>query len=110
MKDDRKYLAYILECIDRIEVDSSGGREDYDTSHMVQDAILRNLQTMAESTKRLSAEFKARYPEIDWRGIGGFRNFLVHDYLGVDPNAVWRVAREDLPKLKRVVLEAIAAG
>lgn len=46
------------------------------------DAILRNLQTMAEATQRLPEEFKNRYPNIPWKDISGFRNILVHDYLG----------------------------
>jgi uncharacterized protein with HEPN domain len=46
------------------------------------DAIPRNLQTMSEATQRLSQETKNRYQHISWRDIAGFRNILVHDYLG----------------------------
>ena len=49
---------------------------------MVQDAILRRLQTLAESTQRLSEDLQEKMPTIDWRSISGFRNILVHDYLG----------------------------
>ncbi|GBF52998.1 nucleotidyltransferase [Microcystis sp. 0824] len=49
---------------------------------MISDAIIRRLQTLAESTQRLSEELKANIPDVDWRNISGFRNILVHDYLG----------------------------
>ena len=59
MKDDRKYLLHILECIRRVEADTSAGRAAFDASHTIQDAVIRNLQLMAESTKRLSDALKA---------------------------------------------------
>ena len=107
MKDDRKYLLHILECIQRIEEDVSGGRSAFDASHMIQDAVLRNLQVIAESTKRLSDALKATHPEFDWSGIAVFRNFLVHDYLGVDLGVVWKIVTEDVPKLKAVILQML---
>lgn len=43
MKDDAVYLRHILDAIRRIEEDTSLGRAQFMTSHMVQDAVLRNL-------------------------------------------------------------------
>ena len=82
MKQDQVYLEYILHCINLIETYCEGNKEEFLTNLMVQDAILRRLQTWAESTQRLSDEFKRENPDIDWRSISGFRNILVHDYLG----------------------------
>jgi uncharacterized protein with HEPN domain len=64
---------------------------------------LRNLQVMAESTQRLSANLKELHPEIDWRALAGFRNLLVHDYLGVSATRVWELIEHFLPQLKRAV-------
>lgn len=66
MKDDRVYLHHILECIRRIEEDTSEGRDQFLAKHTLQDAVLRNLQTMAESTQRLSESLKAEHSEIEW--------------------------------------------
>jgi uncharacterized protein with HEPN domain len=82
MKDDAVYLRHVLECIRRIEEDVAGGREGFMVSHTVQDAVLRNLQTMAEATRRLSQAAKDRHPDIAWRTVAAFRNVLVHDYSG----------------------------
>ena len=104
MKDDRLYLIHISECIERIEsytVDQ--GRQQFIDSTLLQDAVIRNLQTLAESTQRLSEETRNRAGEIDWLKIAGFRNVLVHDYLGVDIERVWNILEKDLPVLKAAV-------
>ena len=74
---------------------------------MVQDAVLRNLQVLAESTQRLSEDFKFRNSEIEWYKISGLRNILVHDYLGIDLETVWVVVRKNLPELKEIVRIAL---
>jgi uncharacterized protein with HEPN domain len=107
MKDDRVYLLHILECIRRVEEDTAGGKDAFLASHALQDAVLRNLQTMAESTQRLSENIKERYPQIEWRRIAAFRNVLVHDYLGIDLERVWEITRRDVPELKITVLSIL---
>jgi uncharacterized protein with HEPN domain len=104
MRDDRAYLQHIRECIRRIQEDVNGGRDQFFTSHTIQDAVIRNLQTLAESTKRLSDEIKLADPEIEWASIAGLRNVLVHGYFEVDLEVVWGIVQADLPKLKQVVL------
>lgn len=69
----------------------------------MQDAVLRNLQVLAESSRKIPETLKAQYPEVDWRGIAGFRNILVHDYLGIDLERVWGVIANRLPGLKEVI-------
>lgn len=108
MKDNTVYLLHILECVRRVEVDTAGGWEPFAESHTLQDAVLRNLQTMTESVQRLPEEMKAARPDIEWRRIAAFRNVLVHDYLGVDLERVWEIVQSDVPRLKQVV-EALLA-
>ena len=72
---------------------------------MVQDAVARNLQTLAEASGRLSEAAKERVAEVPWRAITGFRNVLVHGYLGIDADVVWRVIERDLPPLKSALLK-----
>ena len=107
VKDDRKYILHILACIARIEEDVSAGREAFDESHMIQDAVIRNLQVIAESTKRLSEDFRAGHTNVDWSSIVGLRNVLVHDYFGVDLGVVWRIVERDVPDLKAGLQQAL---
>jgi uncharacterized protein with HEPN domain len=105
MKDDKLYLIHIKECIERVETYvSEGGKEAFMDSMLIQDAVLRNLQTMAESTQRLSDTLKAANPEVPWYQIAGFRNVLAHDYLDIDQERVWFVVERELPSLKRAIV------
>jgi uncharacterized protein with HEPN domain len=107
MKDDRVYLLHILDCIRRIDEDTADGKDAFLSSHTLQDAVLRNLQTLAESTQRLSESLKACHPRIEWRRIGAFRNVLVHDYLGIDIERIWQIVQRDVPELKTAVLKML---
>lgn len=80
--DDQVYLTHIAECVALIQDYTRNGKEEFMESALVQDAVLRRLQTMAESTQRLSDNLKGQAAEVDWRALSGFRNVLVHDYLG----------------------------
>ena len=99
MKDDRLYVHHILDCVHRIGRYCQNGEEAFRESQLVQDAVLRNLQTLAESTQRISDELKSLHPEVDWRAIAGFRNVLVHDYLGINLERVWEIVSVHLPVL-----------
>lgn len=103
MKDDRVYLLHIRDCLDRISRYTSQGREAFLSDTLIQDGTIRNLQTLAESSQRLSSMMKQRHQEIDWRNISGFRNVVVHDYLGIDVEQIWDIVERDLPALKRAV-------
>lgn len=107
MKDDRLYLIHIGECIDRIARYTAGGRAVFLADPMIQDAVARNLQVLAESSQRLSDGLKARRSEVDWRAIAAFRNVVVHDYLGLDVQQIWTIVERDLPPLARAIEAAL---
>jgi uncharacterized protein with HEPN domain len=96
---DRVLLAHMRDCLARIHEYTGAQRARFDGSRLVQDAVIRNLQTLAESSQRLSSDIKATEAQIPWRELSGFRNVIVHGYLGVDLEAVWLVVEQDLPAL-----------
>jgi uncharacterized protein with HEPN domain len=104
-KEDSVYVEHMLDCIRRIDKYTAGNRERFFGSSLVQDAVVRNLQTLAESSQRLSTAFKEVHPSVPWRDMSGFRNILVHDYLGVDPEVIWSVIDLDLPGLRYALEE-----
>ncbi|MCC7446855.1 MAG: DUF86 domain-containing protein [Anaerolineae bacterium] len=103
MTDDKVHLIYIRECIVNIEDLTAQGRDAFMVAKHDQAAALYYLQTLAESTQRLSEPIKAAYPEIDWTAISGFRNRLAHGYLSVNMAIVWNVIENYLPPLKQAV-------
>jgi uncharacterized protein with HEPN domain len=111
VKDDRLYLQHILECIERIERYTSEGERAFRTDTRTQDAVVRNLQVLAESTQRLSDELKKGNPDVPWASIAGLRNVLVHAYLGISLDQIWEIVEKDVPGLKaqvRSLLEDVA--
>jgi uncharacterized protein with HEPN domain len=109
LKDPGVFIRHALDCIERILDYTDGGRTVFMSSGLIQDAVVRNLQVMCESVSRIPEDIRTEHPEIEWRGISGLRNILVHDYLGVDVELVWQVVETRLPELKNS-LEALPAS
>lgn len=111
MSNDQLYLTHILDAIDKIQAYCAEGREKFLASSLVQDAVVRNFEIIGQAAKRLSDTAKALRPDIPWRQITGFRNFLIHDYMGVDPQEVWNVVEQHMPPLRQAasqILESVA--
>jgi uncharacterized protein with HEPN domain len=108
-KPDEVYLTHMLACIERVQTYCAQGEIAFRESRLIQDATLRNLQTMAESGQRLSDTTQAMVSTVPWRAIAGFRNIIVHDYLGMDVDVIWRVVADDLPPLKLGPLQLAAS-
>lgn len=70
-------------------------------------AVIRKLQELSESVRRLYPLLHERYPEFPWREVIGFRNVLVHDYLGLNLDRIWEIATEHLPSLQNPVARMI---
>lgn len=105
-KRDQVYIEHMIECILRIESYVGTDKNQFFQDTLLQDAVMRVLQVMAESSQRLSEEIKNLQPDIDWRGISGFRNILVHDYLGgIDLDLIWQVIETELPRLKQSLVK-----
>ena len=110
MKDDAVYVQHILECIARIEQYTREGQAAFLASTLIQDGVIRNLQTLGQSALKFSEPLRAAHPEVDWKGIIGLRNVLVHDYLGLSVTRIWEIIESDLPDLKPKLLAMQAAS
>lgn len=104
IKKDQVYLEHIIEAIAKIERFTKGiSRFDFDHNVMIQDAIIRNLEIIGEATKKISNEFSQSHLEIPWSEMAGMRNKLIHDYMDVDLDVVWKTIEVDLPLLKELI-------
>jgi uncharacterized protein with HEPN domain len=107
---ERERLRYILESIVRIEQYTAGGEEAFLTQPIIQDAVLRRLETLADATSKLSDALKGRHPEIPWRQVYGFRNIAAHGYLELHLDRVWEIIESHLSSLKAVVAEELGCS
>ncbi len=99
-RDPKLLLADILDAIGKIKDYTS--ELTYDTfikDSKTLDAVIRNFEIIGEAANRLPEEFKDKHTAIDWFRIIGFRNRIVHDYMGVDYKIVWTIVQKDIDKL-----------
>jgi uncharacterized protein with HEPN domain len=74
-------------------------RPDIESDIQLRFAIVQAVQIIGEAASRVSGEAQNSTPSIPWRQIVAMRNRLVHAYFDIDPDEVWRVAVEEIPKL-----------
>ncbi len=99
---DPDYLEHMLEAIERIRrYVGRKRRVGFLGSSLLQDAVIRNIEIVGEAAGRVSPEFAARNPTIQWREIVGMRHRLIHGYLKVNLETVWEVVDRDLPALEQ---------
>ncbi|MFN3264374.1 MAG: DUF86 domain-containing protein, partial [Aquificaceae bacterium] len=103
----RSYHDYLMDIIREIKFIRKHTEgidfEEFISNDLLTHAITRALEIIGEAAKNLPEELLRNYPEIDWKKVKGMRDRLAHAYFGVDYSVVWRVVKEDLPELQRVV-------
>jgi uncharacterized protein with HEPN domain len=98
--DDRIYLAHMLESARKAYARVAGRTaEQFDANEDLRLAVTHLIQTIGEAARQVSEATRLRHPAIPWKEVIGMRNVIVHDYLGVDDQIVWKVATADLPNL-----------
>jgi uncharacterized protein with HEPN domain len=107
-RDVRLFLNDILEAIRKIERYMAGlSFESFVQNDLVVDAVVRNLEIIGEAAKNVSPEMRARYSDIEWKKIAGFRDIVIHAYFDVDLTIVWTITTERLPDLKPLVAQVL---
>jgi len=104
MKDDKIYIEHILQSIDRIQSYLSGkDHQSFSNDFMLQDAVVRQLEIIGEVTKRISKDLRNKNPQVPWSDMAGMRDILIHDYIDVDIEIVWKTATESIINLKNLL-------
>ncbi|MEW6041190.1 MAG: DUF86 domain-containing protein [Elusimicrobiota bacterium] len=108
MKSNKVFLLHIRDAIRDIEKFVKDIPEkEFFKNHMLQSAVIRQIEIIGEATKNISEEFKNKHTDIPWKDIAGMRDILIHEYFRVDTKAVWKVIKEDIPDLKQKFMKII---
>lgn len=107
----REILETIQETFDRIDAYGISEErflsEDDLETRVLADALLMCVLRVTEEAGKLSDSSKLLHPEIDWRGVSGMRNYLVHDYGNVDRRMVWNAVNEEFEPLAQACRQII---
>lgn len=81
-------------------------RAGFESSRLVFDATVRNLELIGEAAKHIPESVRQQLPEIPWQDMVGARNIFAHAYFGVDRDLVWHTIRHEIPPMLAALLAA----
>jgi uncharacterized protein with HEPN domain len=97
----REFLQHILDEVEYL-VDRSRGltAEDFLRDETLRRAFVRSLEIIGEAAKQVPEETRRELSDLEWRGMAGMRDRLIHGYFGVDYDLVWDVVQTKIPTLR----------
>jgi uncharacterized protein with HEPN domain len=99
-------LEDIIESIRKIRIYTNGlSLNDFLKDDKTIDAVIRNFEIIGEAANRIPDEMRDKFPLVNWHRIRGFRNRIVHDYMGIDYEIVWEIIEKDLEDLQNKIKE-----
>lgn len=97
---DPVYVEHMLVTARRVRDRIAGmTRGTFDADDDLQLAITHLLQTIGEAARLVSDDLKERTPGIPWHAITGMRHRIVHDYVNIDLDIVWKTASKRMQEL-----------
>ncbi len=98
------YLQHILDEIEYLVKETHGlSKEKFIQDQTLKRAFVRSLEIIGEAAKNLSLELRTKYSDIEWRGMAGMRDKLIHHYFGIDYDIVWDVISNYVPTLQQKI-------
>lgn len=109
MRSEKLYLIDIVEAAEAIARFWEPVSEDeFLQDEPRQSAVLKKPIIIGKAAARLPGEFRERFKDIGWEDIVGFRNIAVHEYFAILWQIVWNTANQDVPELRREILNILA--
>jgi uncharacterized protein with HEPN domain len=96
-RSEKLLIEDIIESIERVfSYTKDLSYKEFIADNKTVDAVVRNFEIIGEAANNLPKDFLPAYPQIDWSGLIGFRNKLIHGYFGVDYKIVWYIIETEL--------------
>lgn len=107
-RDALLFVEDILNAFHRIEkYTKNTSLNEFRKNDMAIDAVIRNFEVIGEAGNNIPKSIRDKYPNVEWKETISFRNVLIHDYFGIDVEAVWDTIKRNLPSLKKHINELL---
>lgn len=101
---DLSNLTDIIQAAKQIQEFIHGVKKNqFESSSLIQSAVIRQIEIMGEAAKRLSEKVRLEHPEIPWKKLTGMRDILIHAYDHVDIDEVWNAVETSIPALSKQI-------
>lgn len=74
-------------------------RASFEEDRKTQSAVIRQIEIIGEATKRISENFRKKFPKVPWKEMAGMRDVLIHQYEDIDLDQVWKAVTVSIPGL-----------
>ena len=82
--------------------------EQFEDENRTVDAVVRNLEVIAEAAKTLPEDVKSQATEVEWRKIASLRNILAHEYFAINMAILWDIVQNKVGPLDTACRELLA--
>ncbi|MBN2143816.1 MAG: DUF86 domain-containing protein [Candidatus Aureabacteria bacterium] len=105
IRNNQMFISDIVVSMNKIGDYTSGLTfESFKNNDMIIDAVVRNFQIIGEASKNLPEDIKAKYPLIPWKKMISLRNYIAHEYFGIDISIIWNIVTKNIPETKPLVI------
>ena len=100
---DKECLEHIQNAIERIKsYTENSNQDDFLSNTLLQDAILYQFTIIGEAIMYVDDELLQQY-DYPWYAVRSFRNYIAHQYFGINLSKVWNTIEINLPELERMI-------
>jgi uncharacterized protein with HEPN domain len=108
-RDWRLRVSDILAAVERIARYTNGlTRERFVREEKTIEAVCFALIVIGEAASHVPESAQTSVPNIPWRKMRGMRNIAAHEYFGLDLEALWQTATQDVPALRPLLEQLLA--
>ena len=104
---EKERLHHIKHAIQRIGTYTVDFEEDsFMNNEVVTDAVLFQFSIVGEAVGYISKDLLAKYP-YPCHLVKAFRNYIAHEYFGINLKLVWQTVKQDLPVISSLIDQMI---
>lgn len=105
---DRERLQHILNACNVIIANKDlAPHEEVERDPIRYYGFVKHVEIIGEATYKLTKEFRAQHPEVEWDIIEGMRHILVHGYYQIKPVQLWQTIDRDIVALRPIIQSLI---